>query len=410
MDIVDKSYERALGNDINFFRVFTYYRLKLEAGQKLEPWQQSFMDLKYGLDLLERRGILKTSPAGERVLGGQGLSALLGYAVARNQGLMLLQAGIIRNRRLQSARSEEIRPFTAVNSFRDISVRHTIKEVARQHKELGNVRKSDFRVYNRPRKWLATDIVICLDTSGSMADHRKLIYERLAAAAITEAAKHNGDRTAVVTFESASNTPIALSDESNEQVNDYLATLGVKGGTNIADGLKCAVDLLTGNINHNKKHIFLITDGEPNAISEKAMKTLQAKKEMPRIPDEEEVLKEIPRLDRIRSTGTPQNPDEEEVLKEISRFGIIRSTGTPQDPDEEQLLKEIPRDPNEEAVLLETRRAAAKGINVSVVFLAADQMKGYNFVKSVARAGNGSVIVLDCGDETPIIPELVGKR
>jgi Mg-chelatase subunit ChlD len=261
---------------------------------------------------------------------------------------MILQSGITRNRTLQPARNEEIRPFTAVSSFQDISVRHTLKEVVRQHKELGNVRRSDFRVYNRPRTWLDTDIVICLDTSGSIADHRKLIYERLAAAAITEAAQDNGDRTAVVTFESASNTPIALSDESNEQVNDYLATLSVKGGTNIAEGLKCAVDLLTSDINHNKKHIFLISDGEPNIISEKALKSLQGK-------------------------------------------------------------KETLRDPNEEAVLVETRRASAKGINVSVVLLAADQPKGYNFAKNVARAGNGSIIVLDCGDETPIIPELVKK-
>jgi len=349
MEIVDKKYEKSWGNDINFFRVFTYYRLKLEGGQKLESWQKDFTDFKYGLELLERRGILKTSPAGERILGGQGLSALLGYAGARNQGLMLLQSGITRNRTLQSTRSEEIRPFTAVNSFRDISVRHTLKEVARQHKELGNVRKSDFRVYNRPRKWLGTDIVICLDTSGSIADHRKLIYERLAAATITEAAKENGDRTAVVTFESASNTPIALSDESNEQVNDYLATLSVKGGTNMGEGIKCGVDLLARETNHRKKRIFLITDGEPNAISEKAMKALHGK-------------------------------------------------------------KESPRDPTEEAVLVETRRAAARGINVSVVFLAADEMKGYNFAKSVARAGNGSVIMLDCGDEEPIIPEPIKKK
>jgi len=37
-------------------------------------------------------------------------------------------------------------------------------------------------------------------------------------------------------------------------------------------------------------------------------------------------------------------------------------------------------------------------------------MKGYNFAKSVARAGNGSVIMLDCGDEEPIIPEPIKKK
>ncbi len=348
MEVVDKGYEKAWGNDINFIRLFTYYRLKLEGGQILTSWQKDFTDLKYGLDLLERRGILKTSPLGERTLSGQGLAALLGYVQPRNQELMNLKAGITRNRTPQSLRGEEIRPFTAVNSYRDISFRHTLKEVARQQKELENIRQSDFRVYLKPRKLLATDIVICLDTSGSIADHRKLIYERLGAAAITAAAKENGDRTAVVSFEDAGQTSIALSDESNDQVNDFLVALKARGGTNMGDGIKCAVDLLTRDLNHNKKRIFLITDGEPNIISEKAMKSLQGK-------------------------------------------------------------KEILKDPTEEAVLVETRRAAARGITVSVIFLAADEMKGYNFVKSVARAGNGSVIMLNCRDEVPIITESVKK-
>lgn len=349
MEVVDKGYEKTWGNDINFLRLFTYYRLKLEGGQILTSWQKDFTDLKYGLDLLERRGILKTSPLGERTLSGQGLAALLGYVQPRNQELMSLKTSITRNRIPLSVRGDEIRPFTVVNSYRDISFRHTLKEVARQQKELENIRQSDFRVYLKPRKLLATDIVICLDTSGSIADHRKLIYERLGAAAITAAAKENGDRTAVVSFEDAGQTSIALSDESNDQVNDFLAALRAKGGTNMGDGIKCAVDLLTRDLNHNKKRIFLITDGEPNAISEKAMKSLQGKKEMP-------------------------------------------------------------KDLTEEAVLVETRRAAARGITVSVIFLAADEMKGYNFVKSVARAGKGSVIMLNCRDGEPIIREPVKKK
>jgi Mg-chelatase subunit ChlD len=122
-----------------------------------------------------------------------------------------------------------------------------------------------------------------------------------------------------------------------------LVALGANGATNIGDGIKCAVDLLTRDINHNKKRIFLITDGEPNAISEKAMKSLKDK------------------------AGAPG-------------------------------------DLTEEAALVETRRAAARGITLSVIYLAAEKIKGYEFAKKIARAGKGRVIMLNCRDERPVLP------
>jgi Mg-chelatase subunit ChlD len=343
MDLVDKGFDKDWGRDINFLRVFMYYRMIVESGDALSSWQTDWTELKARLDMLEKRGILKTSPQGVRAVSGLGLAALLEYVQPRNHELKSLREGIIQQNSLVSLRKEEIRPFTAVNTYRDISFRHTLKEVAKQKKELENVRKSDFRVYIKPRNKLATDIVICLDTSGSMAEHRKLVYARLAAAAVTAAAKENGDRTAVVSFEDAGRTSIPISDESNDLVNDYLVALGANGATNIGDGIKCAVDLLTRDINHNKKRIFLITDGEPNAISEKAMKSLKDK------------------------AGAPG-------------------------------------DLTEEAALVETRRAAARGITLSVIYLAAEKIKGYEFAKKIARAGKGRVIMLNCRDERPVLP------
>jgi Mg-chelatase subunit ChlD len=344
MDVVDTGFGREWGREIGFLRMFMYYRMKVESGVLLPPWQTDWTVLKERLDALEKRGILKTSPQGERTVSGLGLALLLEYIQPRNQELKNLRESIIQQKTLLPTRNEGIRPFTAVNTYRDISFRHTLKEVAKQRKELENVRKSDFRVFMKPRQRLGTDIVICLDTSGSMAEHRKLVYARLAAAAIAAAARENGDRTAVVSFEDAGRTSIPLSDESNDLVNDYLAALVAIGATNIGDGVKCAVDLLTRDTNHNKKRIFLITDGEPNAISEKALKSLKDK------------------------TGGPA-------------------------------------DLTEEAALVETRRAAARGLTVSVIYLAAELMKGYNFAKNIARAGKGRVIMLGGRAEGPFLGE-----
>ncbi len=343
MDVVDKGFEKDWGKDINFLRLFLYYRMKYESGNKHAPWQKDWTELKHRLEMLERRGILKTSlNGGERTVSGLGLATLLEYLEPRNEELKSLREGITRSKTIISLRSEEIRPLTAANTYRDISFRHTLKEIAKQKKELSGVRRSDFRVYTKPQLKQHTDIVLCLDTSGSMAEHRKLIYARLAAAAVASAAQKSDDRTAVVSFEDAGRTSIPLSDESNGLVNDYLAVLGASGATNIGDGIKCAVDLLTRDLNHNKKRIFLITDGEPNAISEKALNQLKGK---------------------------------------------------------------TPGDLTEEAALVETRRAAARGISLSVIYLAAEKIKGYAFVKNIARAGKGKVIMINCRDEEPILKE-----
>ncbi len=345
MDMVDRGFEKEWGRDINPLRVFLFYRLLVDDGNGLSPWQSDALELKRRLNMLEKRGILRVPfGAAERSLSGLGLLSLLEYLEPRNVELKKLRMSLSQGKSALAERTEEVRHYTAADTYRDISFRHTLKEIARQKKELHSVRRGDFRVFTRPEKWQHTDTVLCLDTSGSMVEHRKLIYARLAAASIAMAAKESEDRVAVVSFEDAGRTSVPFSDDNNSLVNDYLTALAPNGATNIGDGIKCAVDLLTRDPNHNKRRIYLITDGEPNAISEKALNRLKGK---------------------------------------------------------------TPGDLTEEAALVEVRRAAARGITLSVIFLAAEKRKGDTFVKNLARAGKGRVIVLNCRDEEPVLKDTV---
>lgn len=194
---------------------------------------------------------------------------------------------------------------------------------------------SDFRVYLKRHQRPQSDIILCIDTSGSMADKRKLTYARVIASLLAREASLKQDRIGIVAFEDMGQTTLPLTEESNGAVNDYIVALSALGATNIGDGIKCSTDLLFREANHNRKFVVLITDGEPTAISEKAYAHLKARK---------------------------------------------------------------PWNVTEESALIETRRAASKGVRVSVIHLAGDGNAKDEFVKSIARAGKGKLMVVRCGE------------
>jgi Mg-chelatase subunit ChlD len=221
-----------------------------------------------------------------------------------------------------------VRRYNSGDAFRDISVRHTLKEVARQRKELTDVRRSDFRVFMKQRRKQQSDIVLCLDTSGSMGFHHKLMFARLAAIGIAKAAVENGDRVGVVAFDNATQTILPITAKDKESIVDYISQLFARGNTNIGDGIRCATDLLSQGKSQNQKYIVLVTDGQPTAISQQTFERLKVQSE---------------------------------------------------------------KDLTEESAVMETRKAAARGIKLSVVHVANRNEPSGEFIRSLARAGRGKV-------------------
>ena len=174
---------------------------------------------------------------------------------------------------------------------------------------------------------LVSDIVLCVDISGSMRYQHKLAYARLAAAGLARAAMENGDRVGVVTFDNFGRTVMPLTSQSQEII-DYISNINAGGNTNIGDGIKCATELLLREPKHHQKHTVLITDGQPTAISEKAYNRL--------------------------------NPDEEKDL-------------------------------TEEYAILETRKASSSGVKVSIFHITNGEEDGKGFAEKVARVGKGQV-------------------
>ena len=338
MDVLDKQIEAGWGKDINFLRMHSYYEMKASSNEaRVNPEKLDYYHLKMLIDYMQRRGFLGVPPKRSGcTLTGAALDFLLTYLKSRDLHLRHLKTSFNTTREQLTERGHQTRRYSSGDVFRDISLRHTLKEVARKQKELGDIRKSDLRVYPRNRRRVQTDIVLSVDTSGSMAEMGKMIYARLAAVMLTESALANENRIGVVTFDDLGQTTLPLESQDSALVSEYIVALSALGATNIGDGIKCATELLFRETNHNRKHIILITDGQPTVISEKAFTLLSTKK-----------------------TG----------------------------------------DLTEESALLETRTALARGVTVSVIHITDDKNTGDEFVKSIAEAGKGKVTTITCSEE-----------
>jgi Mg-chelatase subunit ChlD len=335
MDAQDKQW----GKEISLESMFIYYHIKSTSeGKQLSSPKQGYYGLRVLIDELEKQGILTVTGTGKRfTLTARALDTLLESLIPKAKRGRQLR-GMIDSGKVQiSEHKYNIRRYSLGDVFTDISVRHTLREIARQKKDLGDVRRSDLRVFVKRHPKLQSDIMLCLDTSGSMGYRHKLTYARLAAAGLARAAVENKDRVGIVTFDDLGRAIMPLRDWKNGLL-DYLAQINAGGNTNIGDGIRRAAQLLLQRPSRNEKYIVLITDGQPSAISQEA-------------------------FDQIRPT-----PEDNAAEKDLS----------------------------EEQAILETRRAASRGVKISVIHIANDKEAGEGFVKDIAKAGKGQMTRVSC--------------
>ena len=118
-------------------------------------------------------------------------------------------------------------------------------------------------------KITTTDVVLVLDSSGSMADNqngnaRRLTNTKAAAKGFVDQLIKPGDantRIAVVTFNGSATTQAPFSNDSST-LNAAIDGAGANGGTHIQSGIRQAHDLLNNSSAHNK-YIVLLGDGDP---------------------------------------------------------------------------------------------------------------------------------------------------
>jgi Mg-chelatase subunit ChlD len=334
MDAQDKLWDR----EVNFSTMHVYYHIKENSeGVNISTPKRDYNALKRLIDDLEKQKILLASEQSSGfILSGLALNVLLKYLMDHSDASQGIQGLTGTGNAWTNERLHEIRRFSSGDPFRDISVRHTLKEIARQKKGLCDVRNSDFRVFLKQPRKPQYDIIICLDTSGSMGFHQKLTYSRLVAAGLVQAALRDGNRVGIVAFSDHGQVTVPLTDKDKDSLLDCIAAVTPRGNTNIGDGIKSSRELLFQTYNSNQKYIMLITDGQPTAISEKAFAHLKEMKE---------------------------------------------------------------KDLTEESALLETRQAAARGIRVSVIHIAGQDEASGTFIKNIAQVGKGKIRRISNSDD-----------
>lgn len=112
----------------------------------------------------------------------------------------------------------------------------------------------------------ATDIVVVLDRSGSMAADNKLPYAKEAVRSLVGRLQAD-DRFALVVFDSSATVQIPLSpitENMRAQILRHVQGLRPGASTNIGAGLLTARALLAGDGGPRSRRVILLSDGETN--------------------------------------------------------------------------------------------------------------------------------------------------
>ena len=325
LDAKDKQWQK----ELDFQDMYIYYHIKgTHDGTGLSPPKRGWYGLKVVIDYLEYKDLVKTEKVGTAfTMTAKAFDIILKHLMPKASKDGKSRAVMNRLNTVVNERRQETRKYVLGDVFRDISVRRTLREIARRKKKLSDIDRRDFRVFIKEYRRPKSDIMLCVDSSGSMGFHQKLILARLAAAVLAKTAVQRGDRVGIVTFDDLGRMVVSPSDKE-EAVFDHIARISAGGNTNIGDGIKCAKQLLLREARRNRKFIVLITDGEPTAISEKA----------------------LPWLMHIQE-----------------------------------------RDLTEEYAILETKKAALSGIETSVLHITNEKAAGKRLVSSIAKMGHGQV-------------------
>ncbi len=195
-------------------------------------------------------------------LQGKAISLLLKKLVTKN----LRHTDHNRSKKEKIKDKASVRRYMKGDTYKDISMRHTLKALVRHGKKLEDISSREFRSFEK-RHLSNIDIVLCIDVSESMGHHAKLRYAKIAAAGIAKAAIESGERIGLVAFSNSATTITNVTTKEHE-ITNALVKMEPHQFTNVGDGIKQARELLLKDKAPHKKQIIIISDGMPNIAPE----------------------------------------------------------------------------------------------------------------------------------------------
>lgn len=236
-------------------------RAKGKKDNKTGYRKSDYSRLQTLIDHIENKEI-RQEKSKEFQLHGKAIGWLLKRLVIRD----LNKVSHHRSKREQIRDKTSVRRYMKGDTYKDISIRHTLKALVSHGKQLKEISSREFRSFEIKQVSNA-DIVLCIDISESMNHHAKLSYARTAAAGIAKAAIKNGERVGLVVFSNSATIVNRITTKEHE-INNALLQIKSHQYTNIGDGIKKARELFLKDKTPHKKQIIIISDGTPNAAPE----------------------------------------------------------------------------------------------------------------------------------------------
>jgi len=156
------------------------------------------------------------------------------------------------------------RKFRYGDRYRDVSVKHTIREAIRNRSEI--ITREDIMVLTKDIR-TKMNIVILLDLSGTMRQLKKLWYAKQSAIALTLAISRYHDNVALIAFSNLADVVVGLSSNPHHVAKKVLdLELHENAFTNIGYGISKANTFFARHPKGEaKQHIILISDGDATA-------------------------------------------------------------------------------------------------------------------------------------------------
>lgn len=249
--------------------IYVHYTLGEKKGVKTDPLKLDYQKLQIMIHQLEEQGLVRVSGPGAKqyTLTSGALSRLLAELIPKSSSSTLTSYAFKKQHEIEKA---EVRRYKTGDVYRDISIRHTLKEMVKHGKTLQDIGRREFRSFDK-KPVAQMDIVLCIDVSASMKEQSKLRYAKLALAGLARAVLEKSDRVGIVSFSNTGTVVTPLTDDYHA-IMDAVIKLRADQYTNIGNGLMHARNLLLRDKGGNKKYIVLITDGQPNASVAGAVK------------------------------------------------------------------------------------------------------------------------------------------
>ncbi len=340
---------------VHLKNLHTHYINEARNGKKVDPEKLEYRFLEKKLRDLENEGVVKIIADGK------------GYRLEPKALALLLDDFRVKTEsRNYSANKEQniqkinVRSYRVGDTYRSVSIRHTLKRLLRKGKSLIDVSREDLRVFGKEPR-CKRDIVLCIDVSDSMRQQGKLLYAKIAALGLAQAAMAMGERIGIVSFSNYGKIALQLTDKESD-IAETLINMNAHQHTNLGDGILKAKKILLKKDPCNQKEIIIISDGLPN-LTDKG------------ISRDNLFSVDYGEMDDFRHSigATPCPPNDT-----VSNRTAIRST---KNMFQEVLVKKH--------VLKETFKACKQGIKISFLYIGKQDNNEDKMAKDICRLGNG---------------------